>query len=95
MASYGYVRVSTADQNEDRQMIAMDELKIPSERIYTDKISGKDFNRPAYKALTDILRPGDLLYIKSIDRLGRNYEDIQNQWRVLTKLHAGKPHHDE
>ncbi|MDR0489912.1 MAG: recombinase family protein, partial [Oscillospiraceae bacterium] len=85
MAIYGYVRVSSGDQNEDRQTIAMSELRIPPERIYMDKISGKDFNRPAYKALTDMLRPGDLLYTKSIDRLGRNYEDIQNQWRVLTK----------
>ena len=85
MATFGYVRVSTADQCEGRQMIAMDELKIPTEQIYMDKLSGKDFQRPAYIALTDKLRPGDLLYIKSIDRLGRNYEDIQNQWRVLTK----------
>ena len=85
MATYGYVRVSTADQNEDRQMMAMDELKIPTTHIYIDKLSGKDFNRPAYIALTEKLRPGDLLYIKSIDRLGRNYDEIQNQWRVLTK----------
>jgi DNA invertase Pin-like site-specific DNA recombinase len=85
MTTYGYVRVSTADQNEDRQMIAMGELNIPPERVYMDKLSGKDMNRPAYKSLTEKLRPGDLLYIKSIDRLGRNYEDVQNQWRVLTK----------
>ena len=85
MAIYGYVRVSTAEQNEDRQMIAMSELKIPAENIYMDKISGKDFERPAYKALTEIVTPGDLIYIKSIDRLGRNYDEIQNQWRVLTK----------
>jgi len=85
MANYGYVRVSSADQNEDRQIIAMNELKIPAERIFTDKISGKNFDRPAYKALAEKLEPGDLIYIKSIDRLGRNYEDIQNQWRILTK----------
>ena len=82
---YGYVRVSSADQNEDRQTLAMSELNITPERIFTDKQSGKDFNRPAYKELTRKLRPGDLLYIQSIDRLGRNYEDIQNQWRILTK----------
>ncbi len=85
MAIYGYVRVSSADQNEDRQLIAMGELNIPAERIFTDKMSGKNFERPAYKALAKKLRPGDLLYIKSIDRLGRNYEDIQTQWRILTK----------
>jgi DNA invertase Pin-like site-specific DNA recombinase len=83
--TYGYVRVSTIDQNEDRQMLAMGRLGIPPANIFTDKQSGKDFNRPAYKSLTKKLRPGDLLYIKSIDRLGRNYEEIQNQWRVLTK----------
>ena len=85
MSIYGYVRVSSTDQNEDRQMLAMGELEIPTEQIFMDKLSGKDFNRPAYKNLTDRLKPGDLLYIKSIDRLGRNYEDIQNQWRILTK----------
>ena len=85
MATYGYVRVSSADQNEDRQLDAMDALDIPPAHIFTDKISGKDFQRPAYKALTKKLKPGDLLYILSIDRLGRNYEEIQNQWRVLTK----------
>jgi len=85
LANYGYVRVSTAEQNEDRQTAAMTELKIPAERIYTDKISGKDFECPAYKALTENLTLGDLLYIKSIDRLGRNYDEIQNQWRILTK----------
>ena len=85
MAIYGYVRVSTAEQNEDRQIIAMNELKIPTEHIYTDKISGKDFERPKYKKLTEKLTAGDLLYIKSIDRLGRNYDEIQTQWRILTK----------
>ena len=85
MIIYGYVRVSTAEQNEDRQIIAMAGLKIPAERVYIDKISGKDFERPAYKALMENLNSGDLLYIKSIDRLGRNYDEIQNQWRILTK----------
>jgi len=88
MATYGYVRVSSTDQNEDRQLHAMSELKIPHTQIFADKISGKDFNRPAYKALTEKLNPGDLIYIKSIDRLGRNYDEIQNQWRVLTKERA-------
>jgi len=85
LATYGYVRVSSVNQNEDRQMVAMSKLNIPLERIFTDKQSGKDFNRPAYKTLMDKLRSGDLLYIKSIDRLGRNYEEIQSQWRILTK----------
>jgi len=82
---YGYIRVSSIDQNEDRQLVAMEALKIPSGQIFTDKISGKDFNRPAYRSLVKRLKTGDLLYIKSIDRLGRNYEEIQNQWRILTK----------
>jgi len=82
---YGYVRVSSADQNEDRQTAAMYELKIPENQIFTDKISGKDFKRPAYQSLVKKLKQGDLLYIKSIDRLGRNYGEIQNQWRILTK----------
>jgi len=86
MAYYGYIRVSAADQNEDRQLLAMRELNIPTSHIFTDKQSGKDFNRPAYKDLMKILRPGDLLYIKSIDRLGRNYDEIKNQWRILTKV---------
>jgi len=82
---YGYVRVSSADQNEDRQVLAMGKLQIPAAQIFIDKMSGKDFKRPAYKALVRKLRPGDLVYVKSIDRLGRNYEEIQNQWRILTK----------
>ncbi len=82
---YGYVRVSSADQNEDRQLIAMRDLSIPKKNIYVDKQSGKDFDRPNYLALVKKLKPDDLLYIKSIDRLGRNYEEIQNQWRLLTK----------
>jgi DNA invertase Pin-like site-specific DNA recombinase len=65
--------------------MAMNELGIPAERIFTDKISGKDFERPAYRALLETLKPGDLIYVKSIDRLGRSYEDIQQQWRILTK----------
>jgi DNA invertase Pin-like site-specific DNA recombinase len=85
MKKYGYIRVSSIDQCEDRQTTAMLENKIPAENIYTDKISGKDFNRPAYTELAKKLKAGDLLFIKSIDRLGRNYEDVQNQWRVLTK----------
>ena len=82
---YGYVRVSSTDQNEDRQLIAMSEKNIPQKSIYIDKQSGKDFERPQYKRLVKRLKPGDLLYILSIDRLGRNYEEIQRQWRVLTK----------
>ena len=85
MNTYGYVRVSTKDQNEDRQLIALHELGLSDKYIYVDKQSGKDFNRPQYQKLLRKLRPSDLLYIKSIDRLGRNYEEIQNQWRVLTK----------
>ena len=82
---YGYVRVSSTDQNEDRQLVAMLEKNIPQRNIYIDKQSGKDFERPQYKKLVKKLREGDLLYILSIDRLGRNYEDIQKQWRILTK----------
>jgi len=82
---YAYIRVSSTDQNEDRQLDAMTALEIPKSRIFVDKQSGKDFNRPRYKALVRKLKRGDLLYIKSIDRLGRNYEEIQNQWRLLTK----------
>jgi len=85
MKMYGYVRVSSQDQNEDRQMIAMAEQGIPETQIYMDKLSGKDFERPQYKALLRKLRPGDVLYIKSIDRLGRNYTEIIEQWRIITK----------
>lgn len=85
MANYGYIRVSSTDQNEARQLMAMDELNIPESRIYMDKLSGKDFKRPAFQKLVKKLKPNDLLYVMSIDRLGRNYEEIQNQWRVLTK----------
>ena len=82
---YGYVRVSSTDQNEDRQMMALNKVNVPEKNIYTDKLSGKDFNRPQYKKLVRKRKAGDLLYILSIDRLGRNYEEIQNQWRILTK----------
>ena len=82
---YGYVRVSSRDQNEDRQMIAFETLRIPEKNIYIDKQSGKDFERPQYKKLVRKLKKDDLLYIKSIDRLGRNYEEILEQWRLLTK----------
>lgn len=85
MTIYGYVRVSSTDQNEDRQTLAMNDIHIMPQHIFTDRQSGKDFNRPAYKALVERLEAGDLLYVKSIDRLGRNYTDIQHQWRVLTK----------
>ena len=82
---YAYIRVSTTDQNEDRQLDAMIALEIPRSQIFVDKQSGTDFNRPRYKALMRKLKQGDVLYIKSIDRLGRNYEEIQHQWRILTK----------
>ena len=82
---YGYVRVSTKDQCEDRQVIALKEFGVPGENILMDKISGKDFNRPKYRQLIRKLHAGDLLVVKSIDRLGRNYEEILEQWRTVTK----------
>lgn len=82
---YGYIRVSTQEQNEDRQMIALNEVGVIEKNIYMDKQSGKDFNRPKYKLLVKRLKENDTLYIKSIDRLGRNYEEIIEQWRLLTK----------
>lgn len=85
MATYGYVRVSSRDQCEDRQLIEMNKLNIPAENIFIDKQSGKDFNRPRYNDLMAVLQAGDLLYILSIDRLGRNYDDILKQWRLITK----------
>ena len=85
MKIYGYCRVSTPEQNEDRQLIAMRKLNIPSKQIFTDKQSGKDFERPMYQILTKKLKAGDVIYIKSIDRLGRNYDEILEQWRILTK----------
>lgn len=85
MTEYGYVRVSSTDQNEERQISALREKQILQKNIYKDKQSGKDFVRPQYKKMLKRLKAGDLLYILSIDRLGRNYEEIQNQWRILTK----------
>ena len=82
---YGYVRVSTKEQNEGRQLVAMQELNIPDKNIYMDKLSGKNFERPMYQRMLKKMRQDDLLYIKSIDRLGRNYEEILDQWRILTK----------
>ena len=82
---YGYVRVSSRDQNEDRQLIAMRELNIPEENIFIDKQSGKDFNRPQYKKLLRRVKRDDIIYIKSIDRLGRNYGEILEQWKIITK----------
>ena len=82
---YGYIRVSTREQNEDRQRLALAALPVPEENIYMDKQSGKDFARPQYRRLVRRLRRDDLLYVKSIDRLGRNYSEILEQWRMLTK----------
>ena len=82
---YGYVRVSSRDQNIDRQIIAMREMNVPEKNIFIDKQSGKDFNRPKYKKLLRRLKQDDLIYIKSIDRLGRNYSEILEQWKVITK----------
>ena len=82
---YGYVRVSTKEQNEDRQLIALREFPVLVNNIYMDKLSGKDFNRPQYRKLLRKIRPGDIVVIKSIDRLGRNYEEILMQWRIITK----------
>ena len=82
---YGYVRVSSRDQNEDRQMIALRELAVAEKNIFMDKQSGKDFERPAYKRMLRRMKRNDLLYIKSIDRLGRNYGEILEQWQMLTK----------
>lgn len=82
---YGYVRVSCMDQNEDRQIIALAKQNVRAENIFMDKQSGKNFERPEYIRLVEKLKKGDLLYVLSIDRLGRNYEEIQKQWRILTK----------
>ena len=82
---YGYIRVSSKDQNEDRQRIAMQEAGVPEHHVFIDKQSGKDFERPGYKRVLRKLKPDDTLIIKSIDRLGRNYEEILEQWRVITK----------
>ena len=80
---FGYVRVSSTDQNEDRQMLALQGKDVPMGNIYMDKQSGKDFERPSYKQMIRRMQPGDLLYILSIDRLGRNYREIQKEWREL------------
>ena len=85
MNMYGYVRVSSTDQNEDRQMVALREVPVPEKNIFVDKQSGKDFDRPSYKKLMKKLKAGDLLYVLNIDRLGRNYKEIQEQWRLLTQ----------
>jgi DNA invertase Pin-like site-specific DNA recombinase len=82
---YGYARVSTREQNEKRQLIALTDCGVHEDNIFVDHQSGKDFNRPMYQRLMTILRPGDTLFIKSIDRLGRNYDEILDQWRVITK----------
>ena len=83
--TYGYIRVSSFDQNEDRQLIAMRSLDIPEKNIFTDRQSGKDFQRAQYRRMVGRFKTDDLLYIKSIDRLGRNYTEILEQWRILTR----------
>ena len=83
--TFGYVRVSTREQNEDRQMIAMEEFGVKPENIYLEKLSRKDFDRPVYRRMVRKLQPGDVLVIKSIDRLGRNYTEIQEEWRAITR----------
>ena len=85
MNTYGYARASSWEQNEDRQLIGLKEVGLTGEMFFLDKQSGKDFNRPQYKKLLRKIKKGDLLYVKSIDRLGKNYEEIQQQWRLLTK----------
>jgi len=82
---YGYVRVSTKEQNEDRQVIALMDYSVKKENIFIDKLSGKDFNRPQYQRMLAVLSPGDTLIFKSLDRLGRNYEEIIENWRIITK----------
>ena len=86
MKTYGYIRVSATDQNEDRQIIAMENVQVPRRNVYMDKISGKDFDRPMYKKMVRRLQQNDLVYIKSIDRLGRNYKDVVEQWQYLTRV---------
>ena len=83
--TYGYIRVSTREQNEDRQRIALEEFGISKRQIFVEKQSGKDFNRPVYQRLLKKLKPEDVLVVKSIDRLGRNYKEILEQWRIITK----------
>ena len=84
--NYGYIRVSSKDQCEDRQWLALKQFDIPRKNIYVDKVSGKNFDRPQYNRLVKRLKKGDVLIVLSIDRLGRNYEEIQNQWRIITKV---------
>ena len=87
--TYGYIRVSSREQNEERQRIALLDWGIPERDLFTDKQSGKDFERPAYRCMLRKLKEGDLVVVKSIDRLGRNYEEILDQWRIITKkIHA-------
>ena len=83
--TYGYVRVSSKEQNEDRQLIAMRKADVPEKNVFIDKQSGKDFKRPMYKKLIDSVQSGDVIFVKSIDRLGRNYQEIQEQWRYITR----------
>lgn len=85
MSIYGYIRVSSRDQNEDRQLIALKEIGVAEKNVFLDKQSGKNFDRPQYKKMVHKMKKDDLLYVKSIDRLGRNYEEILQQWRMLTK----------
>ena len=84
MSVYGYIRVSSREQNEDRQLVAMGKAHVPRRNIFMDKQSGKDFNRPQFKRLMKKIRPNDLIIVKSIDRLGRNYREIQEQWKLIT-----------
>ena len=86
MKIYGYVRVSSRDQNEDRQLIAMRNVNVPESNLYVDKVSGKDFERPMYLKMVAMLEKDDIVYIKSIDRLGRNYKEIVDQWQYLTRV---------
>ena len=83
---YGYARVSSRDQNIDRQIIALKEVGVEEGNIFIDKQSGKDFNRPSYQELLETIKTGDMVIIKSIDRLGRNYSEILEQWRIITKV---------
>lgn len=85
VANYAYIRVSTKEQNIDRQLVALEPYNIPKKNIYCDRQSGKDFDRPAYQRILKRLKPGDLLIVKSIDRLGRNYKDILVEWQRITK----------
>lgn len=84
--NYGYIRVSSKDQCEDRQFLVLKQFDIPRKNIYVDKVSGKNFDRPEYNCLVKRLKKGDVLIVLSIDRLGRNYDEIQNQWRIITKV---------